>query len=175
MSRRSVCPLHVPSPLGFPGLFCSRKAPVAIYAKPFPPILSLGVLVRPEETVDLLNSWPQILSCIQEIRREPPRLSSFDEVSTSVKTVDVLLVSQGIALVAAVITVITSNLTACLFPLVKRLGIIPEGILPHFGWQLLFFPLEYLTYIPPMFITSLSGAILMVLVGVLKLCMQELG
>ena len=136
-------------------------------------MIGLGIWARPEETMDLLNSWPRILSCIQEVR-EGPRLSPFDDVSTALKVITVLVVTQGIALAAALMTIKMNTLPVSLFPLAESLGLIPEGVLPRFGWALLFVPLEYLTYVPPMFIAPYSGGILLVLVGVLKLYLQEL-
>ena len=123
--------------------------------------------------MDLLNGWPGILSCIQEIREEPA-LGPFDDISTTLKVITVLLVAQGIAFAAALLTIIMSNLPICLFPMAESLGLIPDGLLPRFGWQLLFFPLEYLTYLPPMLIAPYSGSILLIMVGVLKLYLQEL-
>ena len=136
-------------------------------------MIGLGVWARPEETMDLLNSWPRILSCIQEIREEPA-LGPFDDISTTLKVITVLLVTQGIAFAAALMTIIMSNLPICLFPMAESLGLIPDGIMPRFGWQLLFFPLEYLTDLPPVLIAPYSGSILLILVGVLKLYLQEL-
>ena len=136
-------------------------------------MVSLGVWARQEETMDLLNAWPHILACIQEIREGPP-LSPFDDMSTALKLSAAVLVAQGIAFNALLLTIIFDNLPVCLFPVAEGLGLIPEGILPHYGWQLLFYPLEYLTYLAPMFIAPYSGGILLVLVGVLKLYLQEL-
>lgn len=84
------------------------------------------------------------------------------------------MVTQSIAVGAGILTVIIRNLPDCLFPLAEILGLIPEGVLTSFSWQLMFFPLEYLTYLPAMLVGPFSGSILLVLVGVLKLYLQEL-
>ena len=136
-------------------------------------LLSVAVLARPEETMDLLNSWPRILACIQEIL-EGPTLSPFDDVSTSLKVIAIFLVSQGVVIAALLLSIVMGHLPVFWLPLADRLGLIPEGIMPRFGWQLLFLPLEYLTYLPPMFIAPFSGGIMVVLVGVLKLYLREL-
>ena len=78
---------------------------------------SVGVWARPEETMDLLNSWPLILPCIQEIRKDKLPFSPFDDASTALKLILNLAVTQGVAFTAAVMTVMMSNLPVCLFPL----------------------------------------------------------
>ena len=136
-------------------------------------LCSVVVWARPEETMDLLNSWPYILSCIQEIRDEPP-LSPFDDIMTTMKVMLGLAIGLGIAFAAGLLTIIMSYLPVCLFPLANSAGLIPEGILPHIGWQLLFLPLEYMRLTPPMIIAPYSASLLFVLAGVLKLYLQEL-
>ena len=134
--------------------------------------ISVGMIARPTETMDLLNSWPYILSCLKDIREDVP--SQFDDLSEALKLMAVLLATQGIAVAAALLSLAFSTLPTCYFPAAESLGLIPEGLLPRFAWQLIFFPLEYLTYLPPMFAAPLTGGMLLILAGVCKLVGQEI-
>ena len=134
---------------------------------------SLGMWARPEQTLDLLNSWPKILACLEEIQGDGRHPTPFDNMSTSLKIIAPFLVCQGIALGTGVASLLFSNLPACFFPMAENFGLIPEGVLPRFGWQLVFFPLECLSYIPPMFAAPFSGAILVILMGVLKVYLDQ--
>ena len=134
--------------------------------------ISIGMIARPKETIDLLNSWPYILSCLRELRKDVP--SPFDDLSAALKIIAVLVATQGIAFAAALLTLAFSTLPTCYFPAAEYLGLIPDGMLPRFAWQLIFFPLEYLTYIPPMLCSPLCGSMLLIFVGVLRTVGNEL-
>ena len=134
--------------------------------------ISLGVVGRPKETMDLLNSWPYILSSLKELRNDVP--SEFEDLSEAFELVAQLLASQGVALAAALLSLAFSTLPTCYFPAIESLGLIPEGVLPRFAWQLIFFPLEYATYIPPMLIVPLNTSISLILVGVYRIYITEL-
>ena len=102
--------------------------------------ISAVMVIRPRETMDLLNSFPFILSCLKESRKGVP--SQFDDLSAALKIVAVLLATQGIAIAAALLSLAFSTLPTCYFPAAESLGLIPGGLLPRFAWQLIFFPLE---------------------------------
>lgn len=137
-------------------------------------MISVGMWARPQETMDLLNSWSKILGCLEEIREEGrPPPTPFDDMSTSLKVVAVFLVTQGVALGAGLLSLAFSNLPACLFPMAEKYGLIPPGVLPRFGWQFVFFPLEYFSCIPPMFCAPFTAAILLTLMGVLKVYLEQ--
>ena len=137
-------------------------------------MVSLGVLVRPCETMDVLNSHPAILSCIQEIRHGAPRLSPFNDISASLQVIAAVLEAQFIAFGTAIISLLWNNLPVCFFPMAESVGLIPSGALPRFPWQLVFFPLEYVAYLPPMFMAPFTGSIIVAELGVLKLYLKEL-
>ena len=134
--------------------------------------ISLGTIVRPKETMDLLNSWPFILSCLKDFGKGVS--SPFDEVPLALKLITVLLTVNGIAAVASLLSLAFSTLPTCYFPTVERWGLIPEGLLSPFTWQLIFFPLEYATYLPPMLIAPLSGCIMIILMTVYRIYIREL-
>ena len=134
--------------------------------------ISFGMLARPKETIDVLNSCPLMLSCLKEFRED--ELSMFDNLSAALKIISVLIATQGIAIAAALLSLAFSTLPNCYFPTAEAFGLIPEGVLPRFAWQLIFFPLEYMTYLPPMYSAPLAGSVLLILVGVVKTVGSEL-
>ena len=134
--------------------------------------ISFGTILRPQETMDLLNSWPHILSCLKELRKNVP--SPFDDVSLACKLMAVLVVTQGAAASAALFSLAFSSLPTTYFCTAERLGLVPEGLLRRFLWQLIFFPLECATYFPPMIIASLSGSIILIIVGIYRIYTMEL-
>ena len=137
-------------------------------------MISFGVLARPSETMDVLNSHPQILSCINEVIHGKSRLSPFHDISASLQVMAVVLVTQFIAFGTAIISLIWSHLPVCFFPMAEKAGLIPAGVLPRLAWQLVFFPQEYLAYLPPMFIAPFTASIIIAELGVLKLYLQDL-
>ena len=141
-----------------------------VYFVPF--CVSLGVIARPKETMDLLNSWPIILSCLKEVRHDVS--SPFDDMSEAFELIALLLMTQGIAVTAALLSLAFSTLPTCYFPLLERMGLIPEAVLPRFGWQLIFFPLEYATSLPAMLIGAFAGSIVLIVVGVFNIYTNEL-
>ena len=146
-------------------LFC-----VSLFLIYFVPVcVSLGVIVRPQETIDLLNAWPLILSCLEHDVPSP-----YDDLSESLKLVAVLAATQAIPFPAVLGSLIFSTLPTCYYPAAKNLDLIPEGTFPNFAWQLIFAPLEYVTYLPPMFPAAFSGSILLITAGVLKIYGQRL-
>ena len=134
--------------------------------------LSLGVIVRPQETMDLLNSWPILLSFLKELRNDVP--SPLDDISLALELIALFLMTQGVAVTSALLSLAFSTLPTCYFPLVESLGLIPDGVLPRFAWQLIFFPFEYVTALPAMLMESLAGSIILIVLGVYKLYTNEL-
>ena len=92
---------------------------------------SLAMIARPKETMDLLNGWPFILTCLTELRGSTP--SQYDDLSTSLKIMAVFVTAQVIVLTAALLGLAFSTLPTCLFPTVESFGLIPEGLLPRLG------------------------------------------
>ena len=134
--------------------------------------ISLVMVAKPQETMDVLNSFPFILGCLKQLGKGVP--SKFDELSEALKIIAVLLATQGIAVAAALLSLAFSTLPTCYFPAAEYFGLIPEGTLPRFAWQLLFFPLEYATYLPPMLSAPLAGSTVLILVGVHRLVGNEI-
>ena len=134
--------------------------------------VSLVMFVKPKETMDLLNSWPHILSCLKQVGDNVP--SQYDELSEAFKLLSLLAATQGAALGGPMCSLMFSNLPTCYLPTAEKLGLIPEGLLPRFAWQLLFYPLEFATYLLPSLCTPLAGSMFLILLGVFRIYLNEL-
>ena len=134
--------------------------------------ISLVLIAKPEETTDLMNSWSFTLSCLQGLRQD--ELSVLHDLSTAMKIIAVLLTAHGAAFTGALLSLAFSTLPTCYFPMAESFGLIPQGLLSRFTWQLLFFPLELITNIAPTFSAPLSGSLLFLSIGVLKTVGHEL-
>ena len=135
--------------------------------------ISLVIVAKRKQKLDLLNSIPLVLSSMEQIGAQS-NLSQFEELATALKIIAVFLATQGTALMAALLSLAFSTLPTCYFPAVESLGLIPTGLLPPFGWQLIFFPMEYATYRPPRFTASLAGSIILITFGVLRVVGKEI-
>ena len=129
--------------------------------------LSLSMIARPRETIDLLNSWPYILSCLKEVQSDVP--SEFDDMSATLKLIALLAVTQGLAVGLALVSLPFSRLPTCVFPTAERLCMIPKGLLPRYAWQLVFLPIEYATHLPFMLSAAFAGSFILILVGVSRI------
>ena len=134
--------------------------------------VSLVMVAKPQETMDVLNSFPYVLSCGEKLRKGAP--SMFDDLSASLKIIAVLLATQGIALVGPLLSLAFRALPTCYFPAAEYFGLIPQGIFPRFAWKLVFFPLEYATYLTPMLSAPFAGSIVLIIVGVHRMVGNEI-
>ena len=135
--------------------------------------LSLVLFARPQETMDLLNCWPLVLSSLRELGVEHVP-SPFDDISEAIKLVTVMIASQGIVLGSSFGVLIYNNLPVCYYPTFERLGLIPQGVLPPFAWQLIFVPLEYATNLPPILTATVVCGIFLIFLGIFKILSSEM-
>ena len=134
--------------------------------------MALVLIAKPMETMDVLNSFPLVLSCLKELGTDLP--TQYDEPPFAMKLIFLLGLTQGTALSAAMISLAFSTLPTCYFPTAERLGLIPDKVLPPFAWQLIFFPLEYATYLPPMLSAPFAGSTLFIVIEVCRLYLHNL-
>ena len=135
--------------------------------------MGMVMLVRPKETMDLLNSWTLILFCLKQCGKAEP--TQYDELSEALKVICLLTVTQGAALASAMFSLIFSTLPTCYFPTAERLGLLPNNcMLPRFVWQLIFFPLEYAAYLAPMLCAPFGFSMLLIFIGVCRIYTNEL-
>ena len=133
-----------------------------------PTFVALGMWSKPEETVDLMNSWKYALACLESLGHGGQR--PLNNLSTALKVCTVLFLCQGIATTPSIMFALYfTNLPHHWLPTLAKLELVPVKSLPYFAWQLLFAPVEFLTYLPPLLIGPLSFAILIISLGVSKM------
>ena len=137
--------------------------------------LSLGITFKWQDTMDLLNSWPLILACLETSQqRGTKRKAQFGNLSLALKLIAVAVTVPIVVFAAASLSILFKNLPVCLLPLAKGVGIVPDrGVLPDFIWQLIFFPLEVAVAVPPLTATGFSAGIMFISVGVFKIYLDE--
>ena len=138
--------------------------------------ISLGITLKWQETMDLLNSWPMILTCL-ETRRErgTKRKAQFGNLSLALKLIALAVTVPIVMFTAASLSILFENLPVCLLPLAKGVGIVQEpGVLPHLMWQLIFLPLEVAVAMPPLTAAVFSVGIVFISVGVFKIYLDEI-
>ena len=140
-----------------------------------PWFLSLAIMCKPKETRDTLNAWPTILSGLEARCKRRNRKAQFEDLSLALKLIALFTVVVAVALIMALISIIFVDLPVCLLPLAKTAGIVKDdGTLPHFVWQLIFFPLELALVTPLVVAAGMSVAIAFISVGVLKIHLDEI-
>ena len=140
-----------------------------------PSCMSLGITLKWQETVDMLNSWPRILACLETRRqRGTKRKAQFGNLSLALKLIALAVTVPIVVFAAVSLSILFKNLPVCLLPLAKGVGIVPKGeVLPYFTWQLIFFPLEVATAVPPLAAAGFSAGIMFIGVGVFKIYLDE--
>ena len=138
--------------------------------------ISLSVIVKSEDSADLLNRSNHILSCFKKIyiNEGSTLLSPFDDVSMALKLISILLLGMGVTFGCSVGSFVHPDLPIRWLPTLELLKILPEGILPPILWQLVLFPLEVITYFCPVVLGCLVGAIGAMSLGVFHIFLKEL-
>ena len=97
-----------------------------------------------------------------------------DDLSTALQVITVLLVTQDIAIAAGILTVIFNTLPVCWLTVVADdLDLIPSGVISRFWWGVVFFPLEWITYIPPLFPSPVNRSVMLLGASMMKVYAHE--
>ena len=110
-----------------------------------------GSSLTTAEMRELLNSWEPVLRSIEETNGK--RVEVFGDILVCIKVILLTGLAQCAAMNAAALSLVFADLPVCVFPIMKRLGMIPDNLLPAIAWQMLFYPLELLTLLAPMYAT----------------------
>ena len=132
--------------------------------------VSLATIMRTEDMMNLLNGWFYVFDCSRV--KTGRQLLPFCDLSSALKVILVMLVTEGIALAVGINIILFRDMPVCWLTVANNLGWIPGGIMPHFVWQLLFFPFEMALSLPPMFSGSFGG--ILVAVGVFNIFANEI-
>ena len=125
------------------------------------------------EMKQLLNSWEPLRDSIEDSTGR--RIDELSSTALCLKLIALTWLVHCAAMNAAAFSLVFEDLPVCVFPIAKRLGLIPENSpLPTILWQIGFYPLELLTLLPPMIVTALNGHTYVIGLGMLKLYADEL-
>ena len=108
---------------------------VLIYLLSF--CFSLVMITKPSETMDVLNSWPSILSCLKEVRGTEGAPSQFDNLSGALYIIGGCMIGQRIPSMATLSNLAFSALPTCYFGTAEVLGWVPKALLllPRLAWR----------------------------------------
>ena len=139
--------------------------------------VSLGVVARPGETADVINSWRHVFHLTGDDRLfgKPVPL---EDILTVLKLLTAILLYQVIALAVSMASIAGpfTTMPVFLLPTIESFGLIPAAWpVPRLVWQLLVFPLEYAIFLQTALAGSLCGSIFIVSVGIQKFCVDRLG
>ena len=135
--------------------------------------VSSSYLILPDETIDAKHGWPKILAYCAEEDQEPMPL--IGNTKTAVVMSSLAILAMAIAWNAAGITIVFNALPVSLLVTAEEAGLIPVTVkIPRIVWQLLFWPLELIMYILPMFMAAWGPMILMLNIMTAMNCVNQL-
>ena len=132
--------------------------------------MSLGLVFRWEESIEVLNTWEGLVGCIAETGQVTP----YDDVSSALKIILCVLIAVGCAAGNAIVSLLFSNLPVCFYPVCKSAGLIPNIGLSPLVWQLVFLPLELAVGVMALCNGNLGGIILIESTGAQKVCLAAI-
>ena len=132
--------------------------------------MSLGLVFRWQESIEVLNTWDGLVACIDETGERTP----YDDVSSALKIVLCMLIAVGCGAGNAIVSLLFSNLPVCFYPIFKSAKLIPDVGLPQFVWQLAFLPLELTLGLMAMCNGNLGAIVLIGTTGVQKVCLAAI-
>lgn len=136
-------------------------------------VIGVPTVIRPRETIDLLNSWSYV-STVLEDGDAATKFHPLRDLSACLKVISIFCATQGVVVGVSLLSLIMTDLPLYLLPMAERFGIMPHGIFSSFTWQITFAPLEGLSYLPLLSLSSFSGSIFFTGTGALSIYMQPL-
>ena len=141
-----------------------------------PWVISLGVVLQPAETIDLINSWRKILRSMEAMTECSHTLDLFSDVGTCIKILSITSILPGTIISAAIVPLFfDSLLPATCIGTAGGLGFISEEMLKNYRvyCHLVFIPVEGLLTFWPVLMAVLSTNLVLLGLGVLKIAAEE--
>lgn len=146
-----------------------------------PLCVAVGIIWKPLETTHVLNSWPEILSCLKmayggrsdDYSNDKSKYSSF---SFCLKIIAPTAFVAFVTFSAAVWSIIFSDLPIFIAPLLaKTFRVTPgEKLLPDTLWPLLFFPVELMAAGLPLAAAGLNVCVVLISLETFRIYLNEL-
>ena len=124
------------------------------------------------ESLDLLSSWESLRKNM--LTSTGMRIDELSNVSFCLKWISVAWLVHISAFNGAAFSLIFEDMPASVFSTLKWFGLVPQNLLAPMFWQIVFFPLEILTLLPPMVATAFNFYIFLAGMGMLRFCADEL-
>ena len=126
-----------------------------------------------DETIDIVHGWPDILTCCSPEEGEPIPLIANTKTAVMISSLAVLNVIISLAVSGFGFGM--QSLPVTYFAAAEAVGLIsPSTNVPRILWKLLFWPLECLTYVLPMFVSGWAAMLMMLMVMVIMNCANQL-
>ena len=116
-----------------------------------------------KETVQLINTWPQVVQSLEEVRGRP--VDMFEDVALSVKIVGIGGILTLAPLVLSLTILVYADLPVSLQYQVRQ--ILPD--LPEIWSQLIFCPFELMAGVLTALMAAIGGCVLIISIGLLNL------
>lgn len=97
-----------------------------------------------------------------------------ENVSVCLKFIAGVFIAHCVAFNAAAFSLVNEELPVCVFPLMNKLGIIPETNFPVILWQFMKYSLELLTLLPPLLAFAFNVKMLVTGLGMMEMYADEL-
>ena len=134
---------------------------------------SASSIFRSDVAIDLLAGWPQILACYPQ--KDGRVLGIVSNTKTAIVVSGLAVLGFVIGIGISMFSLILPSLLVCFLPLAEHVGLVSkQSQIPRIVWALVFWPLEILTYLLPMFVSGFSTMTLMIMAMVIRTCTEQL-
>ena len=132
-------------------------------------LFSLGVILRPDETADLLNSWSSVSKILTGETGEGRKVSPFTSVGASGRYIIVVIVTTWIAFVVGGISLFLAPIPVTWVHFARpALHSVPKDYMHSIYIKLVFFPLEMAVSLPLMVSSAFSVGTVILGIGLQK-------
>ena len=137
-----------------------------------PLFLAMPCILKPTETVQLLNSCEAILHYTgMDAGR---KLNSCDSPTVALKVLGIMAMINIISFDCTLLTLIFGSIPASFFSSADRLGLLGDRAVPDIVWQISFLPLEFVSCLLPVISGCFSGQLLTLTIGTYDICVNEI-
>ena len=135
--------------------------------------ISCSGLILHDETMDLINGWSDVLTYYAEDEGKPMPLIANTKSAVVVSSLAIL--AMAIAWTVSGFSIAFRTLPVTLITLADVMGVISAKTkIPRLIWKLLFWPLEFIMYLLPMFLAGWGAMVMMLGVMVVMNCTNQL-
>ena len=137
-----------------------------------PACVSCSFLILTDETIDLINGWPKILSYYPN--EDGAALPLVANSKTAICVFIIAFKAQAVTVCVSGFSFVFRKLPVTMVAVAQDVGLIPvtSGI-PRIIWSLVFLPLEFIMIATPLLMVTWGGMILMLFLMVVLNCLNQ--